>query len=122
MPESRLTIVLLALVTVGMATFLLVLTHIVGRVRGSTVDVTPYECGMKPYKRVSGLRFSIHFYLVAMLFILFDIEAAFLWPWAVTFKEFAADKLFVLGEMFVFLGILIVGFVYVWKRGALTWE
>ena len=122
MPESRLTIVLLALVTVGMAAFLLVLTHIVGRVRRSTVDVTPYECGMKPYQRVAGLRFSVHFYLVAMLFILFDIEAAFLWPWAVTFKNFAADKLFVLGEMSVFLGILIVGFIYVWKRGALTWE
>ena len=122
MPESRLTIVLLALVTVGMAAFLLVLTHILGRVRNSTVDVTPYECGMKPYKRTAGLRFSVHFYLVAMLFILFDIEAAFLWPWAVTFKEFAADKLFVLGEMVVFLGILVVGFVYVWKRGALTWE
>ena len=122
MPESRLAIVLLILVAVGMAAFLLALTHILGRVRRSPVDVTPYECGMKPYQRVERQRFSIHFYLVAMLFILFDIEAAFLWPWAVTFKEFAADKLFVLGEMFVFLGILVVGFVYVWKRGALSWE
>lgn len=122
MPESRLAIVLLVLVAVGMAAFLLVLTHILGRVRRSPVDVTPYECGMKPYERVERQRFSIHFYLVAMLFILFDIEAAFLWPWAVTFKDFAADKLFVLGEMFVFLGILVVGFVYVWKRGALSWE
>jgi NADH-quinone oxidoreductase subunit A len=57
-----------------------------------------------------------------MLFILFDIEAAFMIPWAVTFREFAADKLFVLGEMGVFLGILIVGFVYLWRRGALEWE
>jgi len=122
MPESRLAIVLLVFVAVGMAAFLLVLTHLLGRVRRSPVDVTPYECGMKPYRRVERQRFSIHFYLVAMLFILFDIEAAFLWPWAVTFKDFAADKLFVLGEMFVFLGILVVGFVYVWKRGALSWE
>jgi NADH-quinone oxidoreductase subunit A len=64
----------------------------------------------------------VHFYLVAMLFILFDIEAAFLFPWAVTFREFAASRLFVLGEMAVFLGILIIGFVYLWKRGALEWE
>jgi NADH-quinone oxidoreductase subunit A len=64
----------------------------------------------------------MHFYLVAMLFILFDIEAAFLIPWAVTFKEFAANRLFVLGEMGVFLGILVVGFAYIWKRGALEWE
>jgi len=122
MPESRLSIVLLVLVAAGMAAFLLVLTHILGRVRRSQVDVSPYECGMTPYVRVERQRFSIHFYLVAMLFILFDIEVAFLWPWAVTFKDFAADKLFVLGEMFVFLGILVVGFIYVWKRGALTWE
>ena len=106
MPESRLAVVLLVLVAAGMAAFLLFLTHLLGRVRNSKVDVTPYECGMKPYVRVERQRFSVHFYLVAMLFILFDIEAAFL----------------VLGEMTVFLGILIIGFVYVWKRGALEWE
>jgi NADH-quinone oxidoreductase subunit A len=122
MPESRLAVVLLVLVAMGMAAFLLVLTHLLGRVRRSTVDVTPYECGMRPYETSDRHRFSIHFYLVAMLFILFDIEAAFLWPWAVTFKQFAANKLFVLAEMGVFLGILIVGFAYVWKRGALEWE
>ena len=84
--------------------------------------MTPYECGMRPYESVARHRFPVHFYLVAMLFILFDIEAAFLYPWAVTFRDFAADKMFVLGEMAVFLGILVVGFVYVWKRGALEWE
>ena len=122
MPESRLAIVLLVLVAAGMAAFLLALTHLLGRVRGSKVDTTPYECGMAPYERTERHRFSVHFYLVAMLFILFDIEAAFLWPWAVTFKDFAANKLFVLGEMVVFLGILIIGFIYIWKRGALEWE
>ncbi len=122
MPESRLAIVLLVMTATVMAAGLIVLTHILGRIRRSRVDTTPYECGMKPYTRVERHRFSVHFYLVAMLFILFDIEAAFLYPWAVTFKQFAADKLFVLGEMAVFLGILIVGFVYIWKRGALDWE
>jgi NADH-quinone oxidoreductase subunit A len=121
-PESRMAIVILVLVAAGMASFLLVLTHLLGRVRHSRVDLTPYECGMKPYKRVERHRFSVHFYLVAMLFILFDIEAAFLYPWAITFKQFAADKMFVLVEMMVFLGILVVGFIYVWKRGALEWE
>jgi NADH-quinone oxidoreductase subunit A len=122
MSNSRLTVLLILVIASGVAGSLLVLTHIIGRVRRSLVDTSPYECGMKPYEYAERRRFSIHFYLVAMLFILFDIEAAFLFPWAVTFRNFDADKMFVLGEMFVFLGILIVGFVYVWKRGALEWE
>lgn len=122
MTDSRLTVVLILMTATGMAAGLLAVTHIFGRVRRSKVDTTPYECGMQPYERVEKQRFSVHFYLVAMLFILFDIEAAFLYPWAVTFKSFAADKMFVLGEMAVFLGILATGFVYVWKRGALDWE
>ena len=122
MSDSRLTVVLILITAIGVAGSMLVLTHILGRVKRSRVNRTPYECGMTPFERIETNRFSIHFYLVAMLFILFDIEAAFLYPWAVTFKSFAADRLFVLGEMGVFLGILIVGFVYVWKRGALEWE
>ena len=114
------------LMIIGMSTVvtasLLVLGYLMGKPRRSRVDRSPYECGATPYERVQSHRFSMHFYLVAMLFILFDIEAAFLFPWAVTFKTFAADKLFVLGEMAVFLGILIVGFVYLWTRGALEWE
>jgi NADH-quinone oxidoreductase subunit A len=85
-------------------------------------DMTPYECGARPFEPVSKHRFSVKFYLVAMLFILFDIEAAFLIPWAVTFKGFAANKAFVLGEMAVFLGILVAGYLYLWWRGALEWE
>ena len=85
-------------------------------------DTTPYECGSRPFDPVDKHRFSVRFFLVAMLFILFDIEAAFLIPWAVTFKSFAADKLFVLGEMGVFLVILVAGYLYLWWRGALEWE
>ncbi len=124
--ESRLTVVLLISWSVVMAAGLMFLTHLLpklfNRAKVKRIDESPYECGMKPYRRVEKHRFSVHFYLVAMLFILFDIEAAFLFPWAVTFRDFAADKLFVLGEMAVFLGILVVGFAYVWKRGALEWE
>jgi NADH-quinone oxidoreductase subunit A len=122
MPDSRTAVVILILTAAGMAGFLLALTHVLGRVRGTRVDMTPYECGVKPYQRVERQRFSVHFYLVAMLFILFDIETAFLFPWAATFKQFTANRLFVLAEMGVFLGILIIGFVYVWSRGALEWE
>ena len=65
---------------------------------------------------------GVMLFLGAMLFILFDVEAAFLYPWGVTFRDFAGNRLFVLGEMVVFLGILVVGFVYLWWRGALNWE
>jgi NADH-quinone oxidoreductase subunit A len=85
-------------------------------------DTTPYECGSRPFDAVDKHRFSVKFFLVAMLFILFDIEAAFLIPWAVAFKSFAASRGFVLGEMAVFLGILVAGYLYLLWRGALEWE
>jgi NADH-quinone oxidoreductase subunit A len=122
MADSLLPVVLLIGVSVLVAGSLLAAGSLLGRPRRSIVDRTPYECGSRPFERVETHRFSVHFYLVAMLFILFDIEAAFLFPWAVTFRDFAANRLFVLGEMAVFLGILIVGYVYLWKRGALEWE
>ena len=126
MAESRLTVALLIINACALTGGLMVATHLLpklfNRGKGKKIDESPYECGSKPYERVEGHRFSIHFFLVAMLFILFDIEAAFLFPWAVTFRDFAGDKLFVLGEMGVFLGILVIGFAYVWKRGALEWE
>ncbi len=126
MAESRLTVVVLLVIAAGMTGGMLILTHLlpklVNRATVKKIDESPYECGIKPYRRVQRHRYSIHFYLVAMLFILFDIEVAFLFPWAVTFRDFAASRMFVLGEMGVFLGILVTGFVYVWKRGALEWE
>ena len=122
MTDSLLPVLIIVGISTAVTASMLILGLVMGKPRRSVVDRTPYECGSTPYERVQNHRFSMHFYLVAMLFILFDIEAAFLIPWAVTFKEFAANKLFVLGEMGVFLGILIVGFVYVWKRGALEWE
>ena len=126
MSESRLTVVLLVANAFVLAAGMMLASHFLPKLfnRGKVkpVDRSPYECGMEPFDSIERHRFSIHFYLVAMLFILFDIEAAFLFPWAVTFRDFASDKLFVLGEMAVFLGILVTGFAYVWKRGALEWE
>lgn len=122
MSDSLVPVLLIVAAATGLAGTLLLLSWLLGRPKHSTVDTTPYECGSKPFESVESHRFSVKFYLVAMLFILFDIEAAFLYPWAVTFKDFTAERLFVLGEMGVFVGILVLGYVYLWWRGALEWD
>ena len=122
MTDSLLPVLMIMGMAIVVATSMIVLGYLLGKPKRSAVDGSPYECGSTPYEPMRKNRFSVHFYLVAMLFILFDIEAAFLIPWAVTFQDFDSNKMFVLGEMAVFLGILIVGFVYLWKRGALDWE
>src|SRR5262245_14572504 len=122
MTDSLLPVLLILAVAAALAGLLLALSHLLGRPARSAVDRTPYECGSKPFEPVESHRFSVKFYLVGMLFILFDIEVAFLYPWAVTFHEFSATRWFVLGEMAVFLGILVLGYVYVWWRGALEWD
>ena len=78
----------------------------------------PYECGMQPVGTARE-RFSVKFYLVAMLFLLFDIEAVFLFPWAVVYRDL---KLFGFFEMLLFIAVVLAGYVYVWKKGALEWE
>jgi NADH-quinone oxidoreductase subunit A len=80
--------------------------------------LVPYECGMHPIGTARD-RFSVKFYLVAMLFLLFDIEAVFLFPWAVIYREL---KLFGFFEMLLFIVTLLGGYIYVWKKGALEWE
>ena len=94
------------------------LSHFVLRERATPVKKIPYESGMPPLGGTRE-RFSVKFYLVAMLFIVFDIETVFMIPWGVSFRELG---LFGLVEMLVFVVILLVGFVYVWKRGALEWD
>jgi NADH-quinone oxidoreductase subunit A len=79
--------------------------------------MSPYECGMTPIGDARE-RFSVKFYMVAMLFILFDVEAIFLYPWAVILKDL---KMFGFWEMMVYIGIFLVGFFYVWKKGVLEW-
>ena len=80
-----------------------------------------YESGMVPIGTTRG-RFQIRFYLVAMLFILFDIEIIFLYPWAVIFLSSGSAKLFLFFEMISFLGVLVVGYIYIWRKGALDWD
>jgi NADH-quinone oxidoreductase subunit A len=94
------------------------INEIIGPKRPSEEKRTTYESGMEPV-RSARERFSVKFYMVAMLFIVFDIEVVFLYPWAVSYKQLGVPG-FV--TMFVFIAILLVGYFYVWKKGALEWD
>jgi len=83
------------------------------------VKLSAYECGNDPVRLPGGERFSVRFYVVAMLFIIFDIETIFLFPWAVAFRDLG---LFGLGEMAVFIALVFVAYVYVWRKGGLDWS
>jgi NADH-quinone oxidoreductase subunit A len=97
---------------------MIALSHLLQPRRPTDVKGMPYESGMTPLGGTRD-RFSVKFYLVAMLFIVFDIEVVFMIPWAVAFRDLG---LFGLVEMLLFVLILLVGYIYVWKRGALEWE
>ena len=108
----------LFVIAVAFAGGAILLSHFLGPRRPGKVKGESYECGIDPVGD-ARLRFSVKFYIVAMLFILFDIEAIFLYPWAVMFNQL---KLFGLIEMFAFLGFLVLGYVYLLRRGALDWD
>ena len=101
---------------------MIAVSHLVTRRRPTVVKDAPYESGMPPLGSAQE-RFSVKFYLVAMLFIVFDLETVFLIPWgAIYFGDGGPGMGFLLIEMLVFLAILVVGYVYVWKRGAFQWD
>lgn len=106
-----------------LAAALLGLSYLLGHRKKSHTDLSPYECGLPPMEP-AGKRTTIRFYMVAMLFILFDIETAYLYPWAAVFRDMGSRGLGMLGfgEMLLFVGILVVGLAYCWRRGALDWE
>jgi NADH-quinone oxidoreductase subunit A len=104
-------------IALALAAALVVLSQILGRHRYSQAKFQPYECGMAPVGDARE-RFSVKFYMVAMLFILFDVEAVFLYPWAVLVKEL---KLFGFFEMLVYVAIVLAGLFYIWKKGILDW-
>ena len=106
---------------VANAILMLGLSHVLSTYRRTAVKIAPYESGM-PVLGNARERFSVKFYLVAMLFIIFDIETVFMIPWAVAFRQLQALSGTLIVEMFVFMAILAVGYVYVWKRGALEWD
>ncbi len=110
-------VVMLFLAATGFALFNVIFSQLLGRPRPNPAKSAVYECGVPSVAKLSE-RFPIKFYLVAMLFILFDVDAAFLYPWALVFKELG---IFGFVEMMVFMGLLGAGFAYAWKSGAFEW-
>jgi NADH-quinone oxidoreductase subunit A len=106
-------------VGLALAVGMVVLSQLMGRHRYTRAKFQPYECGMAPVGDARE-RFSVKFYLVAMLFILFDVEAVFLYPWAIIFKD--TLKMFGFWEMLVYIGIVLVGLFYIWKKGVIDWS
>ena len=105
-------------IAVGLTAVMVIASYVVAPQRPDSEKVSAYECGFEAFDDARG-KFDVRFYLVAILFIVFDLEVAFLFPWAVVLGEIG---LFGFWSMVVFLAILTIGFVYEWKKGALEWE
>jgi NADH-quinone oxidoreductase subunit A len=114
-------ILLVIAFVVANAILLMALSHFLSSFRTNPAKQQPYESGM-PAIGDARQRFSVKFYLVAMLFIVFDIETVFLIPWAVAFRSLRGSAGLLMIEMFVFMAVLAVGYVYIWKRGAFQWD
>lgn len=129
-------ILVLGLLAFGFAAFSVTAATITGPKRYNRAKYDAYECGIEPTPQpIGGGRFPVKYYLTAMLFIVFDIETVFMLPWAAYYQQLSCSvqvvgrmcppgylSFFGLGEMLVFVGILLVGFIYVWKKGALQWD
>ncbi len=119
-----LPLVLQILVALGMAAGMVTASFFLGKHKRSRTKLSAYECGMDPVGDARG-RFSVKFYMVAMLFILFDVEAVFVLPWAVIYRHLPAitgSRFFGFWEMLVYLSFVAVGLFYVWKKGILNWS
>jgi NADH-quinone oxidoreductase subunit A len=116
--EVYFPVLLQVLLAMAIAGGMLATSAILGHRARNRMKDMPYECGIAPQGSVRE-RFSVKYYLVAMVFILFDIETVFLYPWAVVFREL---KLFAFFEMLVFIVLILAGFFYIWKKGALSWS
>jgi len=116
--REYLPILIFIAIAVGLAVVIVLASFIVARQRPDSEKLSPYECGFEPFADARS-KFDVRYYLVAILFIIFDLEVAFLFPWAVSL---GAIGIFGFWSMMVFLLVLTVGFVYEWKKGALEWE
>ena len=134
METTYFPVLILIVFVAANAAGMLLLSHLTLRPRPTPVKQTPYESGIPPLGDAHE-RFSVKFYMVAVLFIIFDIETVFLIPWGAEFRQLSCTvplvsgacpsghaSFFGLGEMLVFMAILLIGFVYVWKKGALQWD
>ena len=118
MLEQYFPVLLFIIVGIGIGAVLLGLGNLVSPNRPDPEKLSPYECGFEAFED-ARMKFDVRYYLIAILFILFDLEIAFLFPWAVVLPEIG---IFGFWSMMIFLAILIIGFVYEWKKGALEWE
>jgi NADH-quinone oxidoreductase subunit A len=118
MPVDYLPVVLQMIVALGFVGLTMVGTHLLGPKRKTSDKLETFECGIEQQGN-ARTPFSIKYFLVAILFVLFDVEVIFMYPWAVNFREFGFAGLM---EMFVFMGLLLLGFIYILKKGALDWE
>jgi NADH-quinone oxidoreductase subunit A len=116
--EPYLPVILFVLIGVGVGVAPQLLGFLLGPSRPDQAKNSPYECGFEAFED-ARMKFDVRYYLVAILFILFDLEIAFLFPWAVALREIGSAGFL---AMMLFLGILVVGFIYEWKKGALDWE
>jgi NADH-quinone oxidoreductase subunit A len=117
MPQNYVPIFIFAFVAFLVAAGTVALCTLIRPKNPSSTKLMPYECGITPFDNARG-RYTVRFYIVAILFVVFDVETVFLFPWAVQFKLLG---LFGLVEMMIFLSILIVGYIWIWKKGALEW-
>lgn len=119
-----LPLLLQIVVAFALATVMVAASWFIGRHRNSKVKLSAYECGIEPVGDARG-RFSVRFYMVAMLFILFDVEAVFMMPWAIIYRQlprFTGSRLFGFWEMLVYLGFVAVGLYYIVRKGVLNWS
>ena len=122
--ENYFPILMFVLVGVAVGVLPVAMGFILAPSRPDPEKLSPYECGFEAFED-ARMKFDVRFYLIAILFILFDLEIAFLFPWASIFKDIVANesiKMFGFIEMLVFVAILVIGYVYAWAKGALEWE
>jgi NADH-quinone oxidoreductase subunit A len=116
--EQYFPILVFFAIAIGLATVMVFLPMLIGRQKPDSEKLSAYECGFEAFGDARG-KFDVRFYLVAILFIIFDLEVAFLFPWAITLEETGVAGFW---SMMAFLGVLTIGFIYEWKKGALEWE
>ncbi|HQR04600.1 MAG: NADH-quinone oxidoreductase subunit A [Proteobacteria bacterium] len=124
MLENYFPVLVFALVGLAIGALPIVIGRVLGPNRPDAEKISAYECGFEAFED-ARMQFDVRYYLIAIIFILFDLEIAFLFPWAAIFKEIASTpevRFFGFVEMLVFIGILVVGYVYAWAKGALDWE
>ncbi|KAI5914935.1 MAG: NADH-quinone oxidoreductase subunit A [Proteobacteria bacterium] len=124
MLENYFPVLMFILVGLGVGVVPVLLGRLIAPYRPDSEKNSPYECGFEAFED-ARMKFDVRYYLIAILFILFDLEIAFLFPWATVFQEFIAagqHAMFVFGSVLVFLTILVIGYIVEWKNGALDWE